>query len=80
MAVRVRDEGAGIPLEEQAHIFERFRRGAAVDRGIAGMGLGLYIAREVAAAHGGTIDVTSSAEAGTVFTVRLPRRRVTGTA
>jgi signal transduction histidine kinase len=38
------------------------------------IGLGLYIAREVAVAHGGTIDVASSAEAGTVFTVTLPRR------
>ena len=36
------------------------------------IGLGLYIAREVARSHGGTIDVTSSAEAGTTFTVRLP--------
>jgi signal transduction histidine kinase len=40
------------------------------------IGLGLYIAREVAVAHGGDIEVTSSEAAGTVFTVRLPRLRV----
>jgi len=36
------------------------------------LGLGLYIAREIVLAHGGTIEVTSTAEAGTAFTVRLP--------
>jgi phosphoserine phosphatase RsbU/P len=38
----------------------------------------LYIAREIAVAHGGDIDVESSEEAGTVFTVRLPRNRASG--
>jgi len=37
------------------------------------IGLGLYVAREIARSHGGAIDVTSSAQAGTAFTVRLPR-------
>ena len=37
------------------------------------LGLGLFVAKEIAAAHGGTIVVTSDAENGTVFTVRLPR-------
>lgn len=41
------------------------------------IGLGLYIAREVARSHGGTIDVTSSAEAGTAFVMRLPRHHLT---
>jgi signal transduction histidine kinase len=41
------------------------------------IGLGLYIAREIVTAHGGSIDVRSSAEEGTVFTVRLPRRAAT---
>lgn len=40
---------------------------------VGSMGLGLYIAKEVVTAHGGTIDVKSSDSAGTVFTVRLPR-------
>ena len=52
-------------------------RGAALEspqyRRHGSIGLGLYIAREVVAAHGGTIDVKSSADAGTTFTVRLPR-------
>jgi signal transduction histidine kinase len=39
------------------------------------IGLGLYIAREIVTSHGGTVDVASSAESGTVFTVRIPRRQ-----
>jgi signal transduction histidine kinase len=56
-------------------IFEPFVRGpaSAEDQGSTSMGLGLYIAREIVAAHGGTIEVTSTAEAGTTFQVRLPR-------
>jgi signal transduction histidine kinase len=38
-----------------------------------GLGLGLYITWHLVRAHGGTVEVTSSAEAGTTFTVRLPR-------
>ena len=39
------------------------------------IGLGLYIAHEIVTSHGGTVDVASSAESGTVFTVRIPRRQ-----
>ena len=42
------------------------------------MGLGLYIVRAVVSAHGGTVEVSSSAEAGTLFTVRIPRRGTGG--
>ena len=48
---------------------------AQVRRRPGSIGLGLYIAREIVTAHGGTIDVTSTAESGTSFTVRFPRHR-----
>ena len=69
--IAVRDEGMGIPEADQQHIFDRFHRAANVDRNIAGLGLGLYIASEIARAHGGTLDVASTPEE-TRFTFRLP--------
>jgi signal transduction histidine kinase len=71
--VAVRDEGAGIPVEEQGRIFERFRRARNVDEGIAGMGLGLYLSREIVHSHGGELSVDSTPGAGSTFTVTLPR-------
>ncbi|RYE91658.1 MAG: hybrid sensor histidine kinase/response regulator [Myxococcales bacterium] len=53
------------------HLFDPFRRGSSVRRD--GLGLGLYIVQQIVAAHGGTIEVTSSAAAGTTFRVQLPR-------
>jgi signal transduction histidine kinase len=77
--VAVRNEGPPIPRDDFATIFDPLVRGSTPEsrtrRRPGSIGLGLYIAREVVAAHGGTLDVTSSAEAGTVFTARLPRRR-----
>jgi signal transduction histidine kinase len=78
--VAVRNEGPPIPRDDLATIFDPLVRGSAQDarrRRPGSIGLGLYVAREVVAAHGGRIDVTSSAETGTVFTVHLPRRRAT---
>lgn len=62
-----------IPAEVLPRIFEPFRRGK--QRG-SGLGLGLYIVRAIASAHGGVVSVTSTAHAGTRFEVRLPRRRL----
>ena len=73
VSVAVRDEGVGIPPEDQARIFDRFRRGSTVDQGIAGMGLGLYIAHEIVQAHGGQLHVQSTPRRGSTFTVTLPR-------
>ncbi len=70
--IEVANRGRPIPASALARIFEPFERGAA--RGGSGLGLGLFIARQIALAHGGRIDVRSSAEEGTVFTVVLPRR------
>jgi PAS domain S-box-containing protein len=72
--LRVRDHGIGIAAEDQGRIFERFER-AVSRRSHGGFGLGLWIARRVAHAMGGTIEVQSQAGAGATFTVTLPRRR-----
>jgi signal transduction histidine kinase len=70
--LRVRDHGPGIPPEQQARIFNRFVRAAPGEAG--GLGLGLYIAREIIEGHGGTIHVDSRPGAGASFVVELPRR------
>lgn len=69
----VENEGAGIAASELESLFEPYRRGATHSERRGSMGLGLYIAREVITAHGGTIEVESRPHAKTRFTVRLPR-------
>jgi signal transduction histidine kinase len=69
----VADRGIGIPADELAAIFERFRRGSNVDdRRFAGMGLGLFICRGIVEQHGGQIWATSAPGQGTTFHVTLP--------
>jgi heavy metal sensor kinase len=73
--VSVRDDGSGIPLEAQPHVFDRFfRADAARTRSAAtgGAGLGLSIAWRIARAHGGNLVLTSSNQSGTEFTFMLP--------
>jgi signal transduction histidine kinase len=70
----VRDQGIGIAPEDQARIFNRFERAAGAS-GAAGLGLGLFIAKEVVTAHGGTITVESAPGRGATFQVVLPRHR-----
>jgi signal transduction histidine kinase len=69
--VSVSDRGSGVPQEDQRLIFEKFGR-AAGGGTKPGTGLGLYIARSIAEAHGGTLDVSSAPGQGATFTVRLP--------
>jgi signal transduction histidine kinase len=69
--VEVRDEGAGIALDQQEVIFEKFGR-AADGQSKPGTGLGLFIARSIAEAHGGSLDVRSSPQRGATFTLSLP--------
>ena len=75
----VADEGIGIAPENQARIFERFER-AVSGRHYGGLGLGLWIVRQIVDALGGTIVVESESGRGSVFTLELPRERtrVTG--
>ncbi len=70
--VRVRDGGIGIPPEQRARIFDRFER-APAERHYPGLGLGLWIAKQIVDASSGTITVESEVGVGSTFTVRLPR-------
>ncbi|ATB29311.1 sensor histidine kinase [Melittangium boletus] len=71
MTLSVRNEGPPVPLEDRATLFEPFKQGkrASAD----GLGLGLYIVRQIATAHGGRISVESGVGLGTRFVVWLPR-------
>jgi signal transduction histidine kinase len=68
----VRDRGIGIEPEHLERIFGRFERAAPVQN-YAGLGLGLYVARQIMIAHGGSLDVSSRPGAGAVFTATFPR-------
>lgn len=71
--LQVDDTGPGIGAEDLPHIFERFYRGAA-SAGTSGSGIGLAVASELVAAHGGRIDVDGGPGSGTTFTVAIPSR------
>jgi len=72
-SIGVEDTGIGIPPEDQARIFQRFYRSAEARlRGEGGVGLGLCIARSIAEAHGGRVELESTPGRGSTFTVFLP--------
>jgi len=66
ITVRVQNEGGSIAPQERDRIFERFYRGSHVRRLVSGAGLGLYVARKIAVAHGGNLDLDKSASPGAV--------------
>jgi two-component system sensor histidine kinase KdpD len=69
----VRNEGDSIAPDEQDRIFDRFYRGARVRNLVSGTGLGLYVARKIAAAHGGSLDlINDGPDKGVVFCLKLP--------
>ncbi len=70
--VDVTDSGPGIPEGEQGEIFNRFYRGVGT-RAAGGLGLGLYLAREILTLQGGYIKVSSSPGKGSTFSLYLPR-------
>lgn len=72
VAVAVADSGPGIPPQEQERVFEFFYRSPSHRRIHQGMGIGLALARQLAEAHGGSLTLQSSVEAGSTFTLRLP--------
>lgn len=73
--IRVIDWGIGISEEHLPYVFDRFYRGDSRLTAVAGgSGLGLYVARSILRAHGGTIDITSAQGSGTTVTLAIPVR------
>lgn len=77
--VLVADRGIGIPPDALPHLFDRFYRVAGTARDVQGLGLGLYISRRIAEAHGGRIDVASEPGLRSSFTVTLPLHHASAT-
>lgn len=71
--LKVKDHGIGIPKSDQERIFERFER-VSPTSGIGGLGLGLYIVKQIVEAHGGTIRLESEVGNGSEFIVELPKK------
>src|SRR5262249_22530239 len=71
--ISIQDRGVGISAEDQSRIFNRFERAGSI-KSFGGLGLGLYVTRQIVAAHGGTIHVESSPAQGATFIVELPLR------
>lgn len=68
--VQIRDRGPGIAHDQLENVFRRFERGTS--RNVGGLGLGLYVAHEIAAAHGGGIHARNAEDGGAVIEIRLP--------
>ncbi|WP_408641380.1 sensor histidine kinase [Salinimicrobium sediminilitoris] len=71
MTLRVRDKGIGLTGEQQQQLFTRFYR-AEDTKGISGLGLGLYLTKQIIDRHGGIIEVSSEYGEGSEFSFTLP--------
>lgn len=77
LAVAVADHGVGISAEDQNQLFQKFNRiENPLSRSEGGSGLGLYLAYQLARAHGGNIEVHSTAGKGSIFTLLLPKKPI----
>lgn len=73
VTIAVTDHGIGIPQAAQAHLFNRFYRARNTDvLRVTGLGIGLYVVKEIVVQHGGSIEIRSTEGRGSTFTVRLP--------
>ena len=70
--VDVRDTGPGMSAEECRRLFDKFAQGPGQRRSTGGIGLGLYISREIIQRHGGSIWASSNPGAGATFSFRIP--------
>jgi signal transduction histidine kinase len=69
----VSDQGIGIPAAALSQLFRRFYRAPNADsQHISGMGIGLYVVKEIVELHGGTVEVASQEHQGSTFTICLP--------
>jgi two-component system sensor histidine kinase/response regulator len=76
---QVQDTGIGIPEQQRSLLFQKFQQlNGAYNREYSGAGLGLALAKQLVDMHGGSIDVTSTVDVGSIFTVRLPRQDAPG--
>jgi signal transduction histidine kinase len=73
VVLEVHNQGPPIPAGLLPHLFDPFRRGDGHGRSREGLGLGLYIVQQIAGGHDGAVAVESTTQAGTSFTVRMPR-------
>jgi signal transduction histidine kinase len=69
----VRDHGPGVARAEKRKVFQRFERGTT-EGAVAGLGLGLFIVKQIVAAHGGAVELESAQGRGALFTIRLPKQ------
>ena len=77
LSIRVRDQGLGIPADEQKEIFRKFVRGArAKAENIKGTGIGLAMVSHIVKAHGGEVRLESQPGAGSTFTIILPLKEL----
>lgn len=78
VALHFANDGSNIPANERQRVFERFYRGADVRRSTSGSGLGLYIARKIANAHGGGLDLESNdpRDSRVTFSLKLPAGKI----
>lgn len=74
LRISVGDDGPGVPAEERERLFEPFVRGKGATKA-SGSGLGLYIAKAIVEAHGGTLTLGASPRGGALFTITLPTRK-----
>jgi signal transduction histidine kinase len=72
-SISVKDEGIGIPIEDQSHLFGRFFRASNCGN-VKGTGLGLHIVKRYVDMMGGEIDFESKPEKGTTFYIRIPQK------
>jgi len=71
-ALDVWNDGDPIPPNERSRVFDRFYRGKDAERTVAGSGLGLYVARKIALAHGGDLTLVDTTRGGVAFRLTMP--------